>query len=43
MTVSPDRLHQPITRTDDQPDERLGLALVIAIFLLIVACSFLIA
>jgi hypothetical protein len=43
MTVSHEHIRTPMTRADDQPDERLGLALVLAIFLLIVACSFLLA
>ncbi|WP_274380465.1 hypothetical protein [Nocardioides cavernaquae] len=43
MTVIPERLRPPTTRADEQPDERLGLALVLAIILLIVACSFLLA
>jgi hypothetical protein len=43
MTAIPDHVQRRCQTASDEPVERLGLALVLAIILLIVACSFLVA
>ena len=43
MTTTHDHFQRRSHTASDEPDERLGLALVLAIIVLIVACSFLVA